>query len=296
METGGSLSKGKYGGDLAGRIGFGSKVVVSGNQGANSLTPTFTCHYCKDVGHYKRNCQKLKNKLSSINFSGEESESLTELCRLGKIEGRPCKIWLDTGANRSAVPSRYIAEVSYTGKEGARLANGTVEMLRTAEVAIQVDGIVQQMTVFVVDKTAKYVLLGTDHKAVRNWVLGKGEQLRHPLGALTRAQSKVKQKQEMEDNKATVNAGATIKPLDKMSPPKEAESESVSSSRDSPPMEVGASTSAEEEGGIVVEKGKDEEAKVLEPLDLEEEVVLLGMMEVVIVGCLLLHWLTAERR
>ena len=118
------------------------------------------------------------------------------------------------------------------------------------------------MTVFVVDKTAKYVLLGTDHKAVRNWVLGKGEQLRHPLGALTRAQSKVKQKQEMEDNKATVNAGATIKPLGKMSPPKEAESESVSSSRDSPPMEVGASTSTEEEGGIVVEKGKDEEAKV----------------------------------
>ena len=54
-----------------------------------------------------------------------------------------------------------------------------------------------------------------------------------------------------------------------MSPPEE--SESVSGSRDSPPMEVGASASAEEEGGIVVEKGKDEEAKVLEPSDLEEE-------------------------
>ena len=51
----------------------------------------------------------------------------------------------------------------------------------------------------------------------------------------------------MEDNKATVNSGATIKPLGNMSPPKEAESESVSSSRDSPPMEVGASASAEEE-------------------------------------------------
>ena len=120
------------------------------------------------------------------------------------------------------------------------------------------------------------MLLGTDHKAVRIWLLGKGEQLSHPLGALTRAQSKVKQKQEMENNKATVNSGATIKPLDKMSPPKEAESESVSSSRDSPPMEVGASTSAEEEGGIVVEKGKDEEAKVLEPSDLEEEGSLAG--------------------
>ena len=81
-----------------------------------------------------------------------------------------------------------------------------------------------------------------------------------------------------------------------MSPPKEAESESVSSSRDSPPMEVGASASTEEEGGIVVEKGKDEEAKVLEPSDLEEEGVLLGMREVVIVGCLPLHWLTAGRR
>ena len=200
METGGSLSKGKDGGDLARQIGFGSKVVAGRNQGANSLPPCFTCHYCKEVGHYKRNYPKLKNKLSSIKSSGEESESLTELCRKGKIEGRPCKIWLDTGANRSAVPARYIAEVCYTEKEGARLANGTVEMLRTAEVTIQVDGIAQQMTVFVVDKDAKYVLLGTDHKAVRNWVLGKGEQLSHPLGALTRAQSKVKQKQEMEDN------------------------------------------------------------------------------------------------
>ena len=34
METGGSLSKGKDWGDLAGRIGFGSKVVAGGNQGA----------------------------------------------------------------------------------------------------------------------------------------------------------------------------------------------------------------------------------------------------------------------
>ena len=179
-------------------------------------------------------------------------------------------------------------------------------MLRTAEVTIQVDGIVQQMTVFVVDKDAKYMLLGTDHKAVRNWVLGKGEQLSHPLCVLTRAQSKVKQKQEMENNKATVNSCATIKPLDKMSPHKEAESDSVSGSRDSPPMEVGASASTEEEGGIVVEKGKDgdaivvekgkgEEAKVLEPSDLEEEGILLRMREVIIVGCLPLHWLTAGR-
>ena len=116
-------------------------------------------------------------------------------------------------------------------------------------------------------------------------MLGKGEQLSHPLGAFTGAQSTVKQKQEMEDNKATVNSGATIKPLDKMSPPKE--SESVSGSRDSPPMEVGASASAKEEGGIVVEKGKheeavviekrkDEKAKVLEPSDLEEEGSLAG--------------------
>ena len=276
METGGSLSKGKDGGDLAGRVGFGSKVVAGGNQGANGLTPTFTCHYCKEVGHYKRNCLKLKHTLSSIKSSGKESESLTELCRQGKIEGKPCKLWLDTGANRSAVPSHYIAEVNYTGKEGARLASGTVEMLRTAEVTIPVDGIIQQMTVFVVDKDAKYVLLGTYHKAVKNWVLGKGEQLNHPLCALTRAQSKVKQKQEIEDNKVTVNSGATIKPLGKMSPPKEAESELVSSSREVPPMEVGAFASAEEEGGIVVEKGKDEEAKVLEPSDLEEEGSLAG--------------------
>ncbi len=41
-------------------------------------------------------------------------------------------------------------------------------------------------------------------------------------------------------------------------------------------MEEETSVSAEEEGGIVVEKGKDEEAKVLEPSDLEEEGSLAG--------------------
>ena len=37
MEIGGSLSKGKDRGDLAGRIGFGSKVVAGGNQGLQVL-------------------------------------------------------------------------------------------------------------------------------------------------------------------------------------------------------------------------------------------------------------------
>ena len=80
----------------------------------------------------------------------------------------------------------------------------------------------------------------------------------------------------MEDNKATVNSGATIKPLDQMSPHKDAETESVSGSRDSPPMVEEASESAEEEGCIVVQKGKDEEAKVLDPSDLEGEGSLAG--------------------
>ena len=81
------------------------------------MPPSFTCHYCKEVDHYKRNCPKLKNKLRSIKSSGEEFESLTELCGQGKIEGKPCKIWPDTGANQSAVPARYIAEVSYTERK-----------------------------------------------------------------------------------------------------------------------------------------------------------------------------------
>ena len=66
---------------------------------------------------------KVKEHLVAFKSSGEESESLTELCRQGKVEGWPY-------GYRSAVPAHYIAEVSYTGKEGARLANGTVEMLR----------------------------------------------------------------------------------------------------------------------------------------------------------------------
>ena len=41
--------------------------MAGGNQGANSLTPGFTCHYCKEVGYYKRNFPK-RIKLVALNL------------------------------------------------------------------------------------------------------------------------------------------------------------------------------------------------------------------------------------
>ena len=98
--------------------------------------------------------------------------------------------------------------------------------------------------------------------------MGKGES---KVSLWVPLPEQAKQKQEREDNEATVNSCATVVPLSMASPRKEAESGPDSGSSTSPPMEGGAYVSAEEEDGIAIKKEKGEEAKVLEPSDLEEE-------------------------
>ena len=70
--TGGCLIRGK--GELTGSEGVWTKGVTGGSQDVPALSKNLLCHYCKQPGHYKRNCPNWKSKLAMINLESESEE------------------------------------------------------------------------------------------------------------------------------------------------------------------------------------------------------------------------------
>ena len=137
--------------------------MTGGSQDVPALSKNLLCHYCKEPGHYKRNCPNLKSKLAMINLESESEEDKA-LRKIRTIDDRPCRCLIDTGANRTTVPAHLIQPNKFTGvEEKAVLATNGVESLRTAKVDLKIEGISHTMLVFVIDKDASHVLLGTDH-------------------------------------------------------------------------------------------------------------------------------------
>ena len=78
-------------------------------------------------------------------YSDFELEELAELVRVGNINGIPCKCLIDTWENRTTVPASLIQNHQYTGKaEKAMLANRDIDLLKTDNVELQVDGIMAE--------------------------------------------------------------------------------------------------------------------------------------------------------
>ena len=63
-------------------------------------------------------------RLGRINSSSETNET-PDLIKLGIVNGKPCRLLIDTGADMTTVPSRLITPSQYTGKKvQAKLADG----------------------------------------------------------------------------------------------------------------------------------------------------------------------------
>ena len=83
------------------------------------------------------------------------------------------------------------------------LANREIDLLKTAKVELQVDGITKSMVVFVIAEDFPYILLGRDHPSVRSWICRKptampqADPLHTPLAAITRVQSQVLEEGEI---------------------------------------------------------------------------------------------------
>ena len=144
-----------------------------------------------------------------------ESEEDKALRRIGTIDGRPCRCLIDTGANRTTVPAHLIQPNKFTGvEEKAVLATNGVESLRTAKVDLKIEGISHTMLVFVIDKDASHVLLGTDNPFVKYWVTRRSlPELSNalvPLAAISRAQNQALEMEDASNQVASTQSGATV--------------------------------------------------------------------------------------
>ena len=187
------------------------------SQDVSALSKNLLCHYCKELGHYKRNFPSLKSKLPMINLDSE-SEKDKALRKIGTIDGRPCRCLTDTGANQTTVPAHRIQPNKFTGvEEKAVLATNGVANLRTAKVNLNIEGISHTMLVFVVDKDASHVLLGTDHPFVKCWItrrsLPEVSNAPVPLAAITRAQNQALEMEDASNQVASTQSGAKVKSL-----------------------------------------------------------------------------------
>ena len=79
-------------------------------------------------------------RLGRINSRSETNE-FPDLIKLGIVNGKPCRLLIDTGADMTTVPARLIMPSQYTGKEvQAKLADRETKFLKKAIVDLQVEG------------------------------------------------------------------------------------------------------------------------------------------------------------
>ena len=211
---GGYLTKGKGWGKLTGHSsGGGQRGNVPVDQGAPLPSKPITCYNCGKPGHIRRDCTEAKVKLGRIS-SGSETDEFSDLLRVGTINGKPCRLLIDTGADKTAVPAWLIEPFQYTGKETqARLADREIRHLKAAIVDLRVDGITESMEVLVVGKDAHKILLGRDHPVVKAWITGRyvlyqANSSPIALAAMTRTQSQAVEEKERENDVADARDGA----------------------------------------------------------------------------------------
>ena len=87
--------------------------------------------------------------------SGSERDKFPDLIKLGIINGKPCRLLIDTGADVSTVAARLIRLSQFTGNEvQAKLANRETKLLKIAIVDLQLEGTTESIEVFVVGNSA----------------------------------------------------------------------------------------------------------------------------------------------
>ena len=85
------------------------------DQGAPLPSKPITCYKYRMPGHIRRDCTEAKVKLGRIT-SGSETDEFSDFLRVGTINGKPCRLLIDTGADKTAVPAWLIEPSQYTVK------------------------------------------------------------------------------------------------------------------------------------------------------------------------------------
>ena len=109
------------------------------------------------------------------------------------MNGEQCPVKVDTGADMTAVPSRFIRKNQYTGRiYNITTSNMGKERLRETRVTLEVRGIITTQTVLVIAEGAQELLLEKDHPILQQILYtlkANPETLDKQLCAITRAES-----------------------------------------------------------------------------------------------------------
>ena len=179
------------------------------------LTKGLVCYGCQKPGHIRRECPEAEAKLGRIRSPGPEPSAGR---REGKVNGMSFPVTLDTGANMTAFPGRFIAPVQFTRKNiRVVLANMDTTSMREAVLSIEVDGKAQSLTVIALKDEAPEGLLGTDHEVTRELLnpkpIGPKSEVisQFEVCAITRAKSQAQKKEWAKDMAADTRDGAEPK-------------------------------------------------------------------------------------
>ena len=144
----------------------GRRPSVSNSSGSRGAPQSFSgnnvvCYNCQKTGHIKYDCPNLKVKMNQIR-SPTKAYADPEI--RGKVNGEQCPVKVDTGADMTAVPSRFIWKNQYTGRIcNITTSNMGTGRLREGRVTLEVRGITTTQTVLVIAEGAQELLLGKDH-------------------------------------------------------------------------------------------------------------------------------------
>ncbi|KAL2102153.1 hypothetical protein ACEWY4_001321 [Coilia grayii] len=127
------------------------------------------CHYCNKEGHIKRYCPVRKPKEASYScLPRPEGEAMGILGRLHTMQvmvnGKETMAVLDTGSNQTLVQPHLVEKRDLVlGKKVSIVCvNGDEHDYPAAEVYLEVEGQIYQLTVGVVEKLSHPVLMGQD--------------------------------------------------------------------------------------------------------------------------------------
>ena len=105
---GGHLTKGKGWGKLAGHsLGVGQRESDPVDQGTPPFSKPIIALTVGSQGHTHRYCREAKVRLGRINSSSKTNE-FPDLIKLGIVNGKPCRLLIDTGADMTTVPAKLI--------------------------------------------------------------------------------------------------------------------------------------------------------------------------------------------
>ena len=99
--------------DGVGRRSAGQDTAVSAADAGNKATPeTHPCNYCKQLGHWQRDCPVRKNKPKDEVSLGVKpvltvsaNMSPTKIYVTAEVNGEPIRCLLDSGCERSVIPA-----------------------------------------------------------------------------------------------------------------------------------------------------------------------------------------------